>query len=289
MDDIAESTMEPFKPIEQEIIVLKAAWGLIYEMVNFEMFTPIKAGAVEVHPTDSVHQRLFNILLIDFLDKPGAETFDLIKPTKSSSDDFISHLSYLQQIADRPMMNTENPDLLRRPVTAFNDWLNTEFTVRDVWLSTIERKTDLTLRRVEYIKICGNIAKHGFSRLSWDVSIMRKILKRNDVAIDRDQAYMALPDFYAWFHDNIFNYHIGQIAAHLNDIRWGIYDYLAPMFAWAYMKQPHPSIPDWYEYRYPPAVTRLLARSMFWDLMNDVRSEPFVPRFHIHPILTQRY
>ncbi len=41
---------------------------------------------------------------------------------------------------------------------------------------------------------------------------------------------LALGDFYERFHTDILNYHSSTIAEFLNNIRWGIYEYLQPEF-----------------------------------------------------------
>jgi hypothetical protein len=59
---------------------------------------------------------------------------------------------------------------------------------------------------------------------------LREILSRSNVSVDLDEAMLALEDFYRWFHDDILNYHASAIAEFLNNIRWGIYEYLQPEF-----------------------------------------------------------
>ena len=57
---------------EQEVIVLKAIWELIDEMVNYEMFVKLSRTNDAVLMFNSrTHQRLFNILLVDFLSQPS--------------------------------------------------------------------------------------------------------------------------------------------------------------------------------------------------------------------------
>src|SRR5215218_1142153 len=46
----------------------------------------------------------------------------------------------------------------------------------------------------------------------------------------RLDALLALADFYEKFHTDILNYHASTIAEFLNNIRWGIYEYLQPEF-----------------------------------------------------------
>lgn len=67
-----------FTSTEQELIVLRAVWELIDEMVNYEIFTkPNRVKDAELVPKTMTHKRLFNILLVDFLSKPNQGSFGL--------------------------------------------------------------------------------------------------------------------------------------------------------------------------------------------------------------------
>lgn len=65
-----------------------------------------------------------------------------------------------------------------------------------------------------------------------------------------DEAALALEDFYRWFHDDILNYHASTIAEFLNNIRWGIYEYLQPEFQRSIV----------WESREPPSTATLIRR-----------------------------
>jgi hypothetical protein len=90
--------------------------------------------------------------------------------------------------------------------------------------------------------------------------------------------YMALPNFYEWFHTHVFAYHSSIIAEFLNNLRWGIYNYLRPEFERSFERvDPKPM----YRFNYPPNVTEPLAQQMYWGLMNMVRSRPHFPQFTV--------
>ena len=44
-----------------------------------------------------------------------------------------------------------------------------------------------------------------------------------------------------------------------------------------------------YEYDVPHEIVDPLIRSMYWDLMNSMRREPYFPRFTVDPYLRKRY
>jgi len=76
----------------------------------------------------------------------------------------------------------------------------------------------------------------------------------------------------------------------LNNILWGMYDYLLQEFARAYRKT-KPDDPNeiMYGYSVPADIRDGLGKAMYWDLMNDVRRKPYMPRFKADQALTVRY
>ena len=105
--------------------------------------------------------------------------------------------------------------------------------------------------------------------------------------IDEQQAFLALPSFYEWFHRNFFVYHSSTIAEFLNNLRWAIFRYLEPEFLRSYTKPEPQDIR--YSFKYPEDCQQPLARSMYWDLMNDVREEPYFPTFTVTRSLKNQY
>jgi hypothetical protein len=277
-----------FNETEQEVIALNAVWNLIDEMVNWNIF--VKTDVVKdvtLIPSTGTHQQLFNILLLDFLTVMDAGAFDLPRPANGSSEADKSYLFYLNRIAASPQLNPLSGHLISTPTKLFTNWLETECTVEGVWLPTIEVQATLTLKRISFIKICGNIAKHSFAGLSRNSKDIAGILSANGVEIEDDQRFLVIPDFYEWFHRNILSYHLGAIAEFLNNIRAGIYDYLLPEWNRAYKQDKDD--PTKYSYLVPDTCNRPLSRNMYWDLMNEVRAGLYMPRFEVTPYLKMRY
>ena len=67
----------------------------------------------------------------------------------------------------------------------------------------------------------------------------------------------------------------------------GIYDYLRPEFLRSFTREPGDSIR--YHFKYPDGSEHPTGKTMYWDLMNDVRSEPYMPRFEVTRFLKMRY
>lgn len=265
--------------IEEEIILLKAVWELIDSMVNFEMLD------VYGHDPDSnilfktmTHQRFFNIVLVDFLSLTDKKAF--VKRT--------SYLGALRRISESPNFDINGSVTLLSEVThKFCNWLEQEIEVHKIWMPSIGTETTLKLTRLTFLKMCGDISKHNFLRSIGVAEELKEILFQSGVSIELDEALLALNDFYQWFHGDILNYHASTIAEFLNNIRWGIYEYLQPEFQRSIVWESRN--PPKYRYSFPNGVTSSLAKVYYYDIMNEVRSPPYVRRFQVTRWLKLRY
>jgi len=157
-----------FTAIEQEVIFLKASNDSIGSMVNHELLKLSEEdnGAQAIFKT-SIHQRFFNIILVDFLSRS----------TEEVTGEKISSLDALIKICEKPSFNQHNSvKSLRRAVTVFKKWLEHEIKVK-VWFPSIDLGTKVKIQRQEFIEICGDISKHNFSRLSRRARKLKQILK----------------------------------------------------------------------------------------------------------------
>jgi hypothetical protein len=272
--------------LEQEGVILNGAWDAIDGIANSGRFVALpQLHGSNLMFEDSGQAELFNILLGDFLSQPQAKgnkplPFDLPPPPSNTSASNLTYLFYLRQVAAAPQLGSDPGELIAR-VNAFGDWLDDTTLVKDVWLANIEVKTDIKIKRCDYLRICADIAKHSFARLQHNVRKIRNILEENGTVIDENNGFLALQDFYEWFHRDLFIYHSSLIAEFLNNIRWAIFRYLQPEYARAYQADnSDPSFP-YYRFDVPGGIQDPLARSMYWDLMNRVRGRPCMPEFSI--------
>ena len=266
--------------IEKEIIYLLAIKQFIDEMVNFEVIDLIGENHdAEVRFKTRTHQKFFNIILVDFLSCADTKILGEEQP----------YLRALASICKNPFFNQNNSiKSLRTSTQNFREWLNTKFTVEKIWLPTINLKTNLSIKRIEFIKICGNLSKHNFSRLSGVAKEIIEIFQRNNSRLDEESALAIFEEFYDWFHNNIFNYHSSAIAKFLNNIRWGIYEYLEPEYnkSIVYIENDYYKR---YRYTYPQGVNNKFAKGCYWNLMNEVRSKPYMKQFEITKYLKMTY
>lgn len=267
-----------FNAIEKEVIFLKAVQELIDDMVNYEVVKLVGNDPdSEIHFPSLTHKRFFNIILVDFL---------------SCSDRRIlgeqsSYLTALQKICVSPYFDQNNSiSGLLKATAEFDNWLQKEVLVEKTWLPSIDLQIDLNIKRTDFIKICGNISKHNFSRLSGVVSNIKEIFNHNNHPLNNEEALLIIGEFYEWFHTDIFSYHSSAIAEFLNNIRWGIYEYLQPEYGQSIVRDPDGVL---YKYTYPSGVSNGFAKNCYWELMNTIRSKPYMPKFQITRFLKMRY
>ena len=273
-----------FTEAEKEIIVFKAAWLAIDEMVNNAIMTinHNDPDSSIVFNTSS-DKKYFGIFLLDFL---NSKIFGI----KQNSVDA------LKAVTENPIFNKSNQSL-KESLHGFEAWLEEDVQLehdgetRTFWFSSIDQDIALKIKRIEFIKICGNISKHNMLGLNRQAKLILDIFKRNNVDIQLTQALLVMEEFYEQFHDDLFVYHSSTIAEFLNNIRWGIYEYLKPLFNQSIESYPdeyHPEM-NAYKYNYPKNVENEYAKEIFWNLMNDIRSKPYVPRFTVTRYLKMRY
>ena len=264
--------------IEEEVVFLKAIKEIIDSMVNFEMLT--------LHGTDpessvlfqtSTHQRFFNIALVDFLSRTDKKA-----PVKQSS-----YLRALRAISGRPTFVVDDSvAALRNATSTFVDWLEQKVSV-DVWLPSIDTQASIQISRLSFLKMCGDISKHNILRSVGVAEELQHTLAASGALVNLEDAMLALDDFYERFHTDILNYHSSTIAEFLNNIRWGIYEYLQPEFRRSIVWEG--GDPPMYRYTYPNGVVCNFAKQCYWDLMNEVHVQPYVRRFKVTKWLKLRY
>jgi len=268
-----------FTATEKEVIILKAAIELIDSMVNFEVFNLLGDD-----PHSSIgfrtmtHQKYFNIILLDFLSCFDEKLLGKKQP----------YLEAIKTICQFPNFNKNNSiKNLKISTEDFIIWLEQEVQVKTE-LPSIDNITSLLIKRIEFIKICGNISKHNFTRLSGVAKKLINILKQNSINITFEDSLLFLDYFYERYHTDIFAYHSSTIAEFLNNIRWGVYEYLLPEFCQSIVFEgiKHPKK---YHYTYPIDLINNFARKCYWDLMNTVRSKPYVRKFKVTRYLKMNY
>jgi hypothetical protein len=267
-----------FNAMEREVFILNAVWELSNRMVNRSILRLHHNDPdSEVRFQSAEASRLFNIRLVDLLSPPNAQ--------------FARHENYvvaLKAICENPSFRPKyavRP--LRKAARAFDRWLRSKRRYSRIWLPSIDRNCTIEMQRQEFLKICGNISKHNYTRLTDAAEKLRTILHRTGINVSATESLTLLDEFDDWFHDNIFHYHSSTIAEFINNIRLGIFDYLSPEFQRSYTRDPHDEIK--YTFKRPTHLNNDYAFHVHWDLMNKVRSRPWMPAFTVTKALKKRY
>ena len=283
--------MDKISDVEREAIILNAVRDMINEMVNHAIFMPLGDNRHDTHlmPTSPEALRQFGTLLRDFLSPVTSNTrgplpFGLAKETNPNSAADRTTLFYLRLIGETPLLGTEI-EPLKRTVQEFSDWLEGDAFVPKVWLPNINTELDLTIRRIDFIQISGDIGKHNFLRLGRRAQTIRKILADNGKTIDEDEAYLVIPHLWDWFHTHLFAYHACTIAEFLNNIRYAVIDYIGPVAQKAFVRL------DGLAYRFelPDNITNKFATAQYIELLDCTRRKPYYPKFTVASCLKGRY
>ncbi|MCD4751455.1 MAG: hypothetical protein K8R40_00095 [Anaerolineaceae bacterium] len=264
--------------IENEVILLRSVYHHIGEMINFSV---MDIYGDDPHSTimfkDMSQQKLFFILLVDFLSKTDSKG-----PIPQ-----ISFLQGLSDICDNPSFSVDNSENeLNEVVQAFRNWLNKEKNI-DIWLPEIDEQVNLLISRVDAIKMSGDVSKHNYLRSINVAKRLQQKLKDSGVNANLEEAMLALPDFYDRVHDDILIYLTSYICEFLNNIRWGIHAYLKPEFCRSFYWTDDEFL--LYRYKVPDNIKSPYALNSYWELMNELRNDPYIRKFVISETLKKRY
>jgi transcriptional regulator with XRE-family HTH domain len=261
---------------EKEVLFLLAIIEMIDSMVNKANLNFYKSDSGTDVQFKPEIQHYFYILLVDFLSKSN----------KKVLGEQLSYLRALENICISPHFNIDDSiKNLSIAVNNFTNWLEEEVVIQRLWLPTVEIEIDLSIKRKEIFYICGNIFKHNFSRLNVVADILKKIFNRNNKDVTFEDSLLMFDDLYEWFIDHELFWFCNIISEFLNNIRWGIHEYLLPEF--------HQSINYYYnenlnmqcyKYTYPNEIKSKFTKHCYWELMNKVRSKPYIQKFQIDDI-----
>lgn len=283
-----------FSEIEQEAIVLSAVTSMVDDMVNHAIFCPPgeKRTDTNLPPQTAVSLRQFGTFLRDFLSpvtgKGGPLPFGLPKPPSGDSKVDHTTLYYLRRICKKPLIGTKI-DHLSRIVQEFSDWLEAYAFVEEVWFSSIEVKVDLRIKRIDFIRMSGDIGKHNFLRLAGQANTLRRIMAENEVEIDESDAYLALADCWDWFHTHLLAYHASTIAEFLNNIRYAIRLYITPVATERYRVTGNVDGLQMFTFERPDEIVNKFAWAQYFELMQGSLRQPNFPPFSVARTMKMRF
>ena len=257
---------------EREAIGLCIALEAVGDIANHALLelTDISSfpGEAEVRFPSRAHQQLFLARLLDFAKETGDESLTGVKG---------SCLSVLQAACESRCFDQSNSvAFLEKPTAALVDWLAAKTPLK-LWLPSLNLEVTLNVPRIEFLYISGNQAKHNLSRLTALSKRIRSLLSDHGHDVTLEQVPLALDDFQEHLQEDYFSYYGTWLVELLNNVRWGLQEYLLPTFKVSLKRVPDDDIR--YMYEYPAAIVNLVPRAWFWRLMNNVRAGPSLKRF----------
>ncbi|MGH8350841.1 MAG: hypothetical protein ACRES5_30395 [Pseudomonas sp.] len=264
--------------MEQEVVYLSAVNELLGSMVNYELMTLGGEGDRQsVQFKTMTHQQFFYIALVDFLSPT-----DKHAPVPS-----VPYLGALRAISNTPCFAVDDSALgLKSAAAAFHEWLHVEIGV-DMWLPSLDLQIEVHVPRCLLLKVVGNLSKHNSLRSVLVAKDLQGLLQKAGKPVELYQAMLVQEDMYEIFHDDVCVYHASTIAEFLNGLSWGIQNYLKPEYTRSF--SPGADGSPFYKFQYPRELEHPYAKTCYWNLMNQVRSEPNFKPFTVTEHLKGKY
>lgn len=261
-----------YNTIEQESIGLCICVDALDNILNHGLLLirPVSSypGEAEVIFKSGVHRDLFLVRLLDFVKE---------KTSRQLTGTSGSCLEVLDFVVENKSLDCNNSvTALCYALRELRLWLKKENKIK-LWLPLIDLEADIFVSPVELLNISGNHSKHNLSRLTAVSRDVVNLFERNGYKVSQEEVPLCLDDLIEQISRNYFIYYSTWISELLNNLRWGIHDYLRPVFSSSYVSLDDEFIS--YRYEYPSALGNDIARKWYWNLMNKVRQGPCVERF----------
>jgi len=261
-----------YSATETEAIGLCIALEAVDSVANDSLleirFVEQYPGEAEAWFPSPVHQQLFLIRTLDLAKEAGSKALTGVSG---------SCVQVLEAACGTRAFDVDGSSAtLCAATTAMRGWLDAVEPLR-LWLGSLDLEATIAVSRAEFLHIAGNQSKHNLSRLTGVSTRISEALGQAGHAVPPEQVPLALDDFREHLQEDYFIYYGTWLAELLNNVRWGLQEYLFPAFKTAYTRDPHDEIR--YSYAYPPDVRADIPRQWFWRLMNNIRSGPPLKRF----------
>jgi hypothetical protein len=263
-----------YNSVEHEVILLDIAVRTLNNAVNNSLlhFMGSKESG-EIMFNDDAGQKYFYLMVLDYI---SGNADSALLGSGNSCEQLMGSLTR------KPAFNVgESINSLLLAVSCFNSWLNTHVT-REIWLPSLNKTVVFVLKRQDIVYVTANIAKHHFGHLT---NVLARLDKASHGQFGHHGLITSLDEIYYDLFDNILSYHASKVSQLLNDIRWGIHNYLLPEYNRAYTK----TYDGMYTYAIPQELNAELAVSCYWELMNGVRGKPYMKQFTTNKYLSLRY
>ena len=258
--------------IEQEAINLCICLEAVADISNHALFKVVDVASIpsqtESHFHSYIHKELFLIRVLDFV----KEKTDLnLTGVKGSCIDTLKNVCHTRCFdISNSICHLENS------VQELDAWLSHRKLI-SLWLPTLDLNAEVEVSRLDFLKISGNHSKHNLSRLTAVSKDITKLLEGHGYSVPIEQIPLALDDFREHLQENYFSYYGTWLSELMNNIRWGIQNYLQPFYNQAYIRVESDSY--MYRYEYPSEIKNDIPKQWYWRLMNNIRSRPHHKKF----------
>lgn len=262
-----------FNDKEKEICVFLSAIEILKNAVNKNILSIGKCNKdVTVLAKDIAQEKLFLALAVDLISKVGN-----IFPRENKST-----LELLFEVSKHSLLTGTELSSLKDDSKRFIDWMDEKSLYGNFNFPSKEINVSLAISNRDIILICGNSAKHNFNRLDSMRKVLEKIIEENhinDIMLSNNDLIFMLRDFYDFFvGDNGFiAKYIYCLSYFMNELLWDIYYSLQEVYYDHYLEKRVDGFPA-YEYIKPEGLSEE-GFALFWNLMNEVRHEPYIQRF----------
>jgi len=127
--------IEQYTDLEIEVVGLSIVTRTIDSIVNREVLELLDSSdSTEVRFPTAIHQKLFYIIVADFLSERSDPALTREK---------ISCVGLLDKVCSRPLLEVEQSATdLKAAQQLFKDWLSRE-VVRDIWMPSLNKTEEL--------------------------------------------------------------------------------------------------------------------------------------------------
>lgn len=258
------------REIEQETVGLSVCISALNNIVNHALveLREVKKypGECEVYFHSNIHQQLFLLRALDFVKENGDKN---LTGVKGSCVDVLKTACQSASFDKNGSIND-----LRRATEQLDEWLKYQSSAT-FWLPDLDKNVTLNVSRLELLHISGNQSKHNISRLTGVSKKFQEILRRNEYTIELSAVPFVIDYFYEHLSDNYFIYYGTWLTELLNNVRWGIREYLYPCFQETMIRKGEFR----YTYRFPEGINDETSKKWYWEMMNGVLTDPYLKRF----------
>lgn len=194
----------------------------------------------------------------------------------------VTVLKLLRSLSNNCCLLNGNFDNFNKSIDDFQEWLDSEYCITKFYFPSFGKQITLVIKNSDILELCANSSKHCVVRHHIIRAKLKRILEHQLIGVELNDAnlILAMEDFTEQFlGDNDYIYRqIVCLAYYLNNIRWSLFKLLEPTYIQSLKYDEH----LYCQYKYiTPQELNEVGVSLFYKLMNWVRTKPYMHKFEI--------